>query len=408
VENKKSKKKTTNKYLSITVFFLIVILVIFLYVKFSVSATTKVVYHGTAEKVFSAKGIAVFEEELITSPKKGVAIINYADGTRVLAKTHVATIYSGNIGESKSNEIKQLNEKINYLETNMKNQHNNGSDTTSSKSVIADKMRKVSRYSQNGNLESALIEANELKSLISSDSQTNLEAQLSSLKDQRKDAERSITGDKEDYISKNAGAIYSLVDGYETLITKDTLKDADIGTFKSLWNLKPLDYTKTNDNYVYGKIINNYEIKVLSETSAKDIEGLKEGDTVYIRLKSHIDEKVPAVVEKITATKTKALVTLLVTKNTEDFLSERKFEFEFIKATYNGLKVPKEAIIRENGETFVYVVKEGIVRKRKIEVIYDKGDILVKEDNSNSDGLLLYDLVVVKSKNIHEGMVIGY
>ena len=78
-------------------------------------------HHGTAEKVFSAKGIAFFEEELISSPKKGVAIINYADGSRVLAKTHVATVYSGDIEESKSNEIKQLNEKINYLETNLKN-----------------------------------------------------------------------------------------------------------------------------------------------------------------------------------------------------------------------------------------------------------------------------------------------
>ena len=89
-------------------------------------------------------------------------------------------------------------------------------------------------------------------------------------------------------------------------------------------------------------------------------------------------------------------------------MGERKFEFEFIKETYNGLRVPKEAIMNENGENYVYIVKDGIVRKRKIEILYDDGDIIVKENNSETDGLLLYDLVVVKSKNISEGMVVGY
>ena len=408
VREKRIRKKKRNRILGLMLLFALATLFIFLYVKFSVSATTKVVYHGTAEKVFSAKGIAVFDEELISSPSKGVAIINYTDGTRVLAKTHVATIYSGNIDESKSNLIKQLSEKINYLETNMKNQHDNEKTAQSIGLVIGEKMKKISKYSLNGNLETAFSEASELKGLISSNNETNLKSQLEELKSQRTDAERSITGSKEEYISKTAGAIYSTVDGYETTINSDTTKDADINTFQSLWSSKPLEYEKTADNYIYGKIINNYEIKVLSLADAKDVEGLKEGNTVYIRLNSQRSSKIPAIVEKITSSSNKALVTLRVTKDTAGFLSERKFEFEFIKETYKGLKVPEESIINENGETFVYVVKDGIVRKRKVEILYESGDVIVKEDNSNDEGLLLYDLVIVKSKNLSEGMIIGY
>lgn len=407
-KEKRLKKKKRNKYTAIILLFTVIIIFVFLYVKFSVSATTKVIYYGTAEKTFPAKGIAVFEEELISSPSKGIAIINYSDGTRVLAKTHIATIYSGDIDESKSNEIRQLSEKINYLETNMKNRYDKGKNAQSAESVINEKMKKISEYSLNGNLESVLSEASELKGIISSNSEANPETQLEELKAKRTEAERSITGKKEEYISKNAGAVFSSVDGYETIINTQTTKDADINVFQSLWNSKPVDYQKSNDNYVYGKIINNYEIKVLSLADAKDVEDLKEGSTIHIRLKSQRNENIPAIVEKISVNSKKALITLRVTKDIEYFLNERKFEFEFIKASYDGLRVPKEAIISENNETFVYVIKDGIVRKRKIDILYDSGDVIVKEDNSNSEGLLLYDLVIVKSKNISEGMVIGY
>ena len=65
--------------------------------------------------------------------------------------------------------------------------------------------------------------------------------------------------------------------------------------------------------------------------------------------------------------------------------------------------------MNEGGETFVYVIKDGIVRKRVIELLYDGSDYcIVKEDNSNETGLLLYDLVIVKSKNVSEGMAVGY
>lgn len=405
---KRLKKKKKRKIGGIVFLLMVLTLFIFLYVKFSTAATTQVVYQGTAETVFRAKGIAVFEEELISSQAKGVAVINYSDGTRVLSKTHIATIYTGDIEESKSSEIKQLNEKINYLETNIKNYYDNGKDSGITESVIADKLKKVTKYSICGNLETALSEASELKSVISSNSENNIEARLKELKSQRDDAERSISGKKEEYISKTAGAVYSSTDGYETTISPETVKDADVKTFQTLWNSKPADYEKTTDNYIYGKIINNYEVNILSQTETKNIEGIEEGSTIYIRLSAGGDKKIPATVKKIEQDGKKALITLCVTKNTTDFLADRKFEFEFIKATHNGLKVPKEAIKNENGEDFVYIIKEGVVRKCKVEILYEGDDVIVKEDNSGSNALLLYDLVIVKSKNISEGMIIGY
>lgn len=409
-KNKKAKVKL--RMGAAAKFILLAVLVcgcLFLYTKFAVKSTTKTVYQGTAEETFSARGIAVFDEEIISSAKKGIAIINYSDGERVLAKTHVATIYSGDIDESKSNTVKQLNEKINYLETSMKNQHASGKNPQSVNSVLSEKMKKISSYGADGNLQSALSESAELKSLISSNNETNLTSQLSSLKTQRDDVERSISGEKEDYISKTAGEIYSGTDGYETVITKETAQNADINVFQNLWNAKPVDYEKSSDIYVCGKIINNYEITVLSVADAKNTEGIEAGDTVYIRLESQRNGKIPAIVDSVSANGNKAVIKLRVTHDVENFLKERKFNFEFIKATYEGLRVPSEAIMNDGEKPYVFVVKDGVVRKRELEIMYSNSDYsIVKEDNSNEKSLLLYDLVVVKTKNISEGMAIGY
>ena len=391
------------------IFLLVVILfIVFIYIKFSARATTAVVSHGTAENTVPAQGIAVYEEELISSKEKGVAIINYTDGSRVLSKTHVATIYSGNIDESKSNQIKQLNEKINYLETSMKNQHGNDKEAKSSEAVIYDKMKKISKYSVMGNLESTINETSELKTVITVGNNGNLNSRIEEFKQQRKDAERSISGEKTEYISKTAGQIYSTTDGYETIITTDTIKDINADVFKSLWNSKPLDYEKSSDIYVHGKIINNYEITVLCLIDSKNANGISENGTVYIRLNSMNDTKIPATVKKIDNERNKTLLVLNVTKETASFLTERKFEFELVKESYKGLSVPQKSVVQENGKSFVYVVKDGYVKKRTAEVLYTKDGVsIVKENNSDSENLLLYDMVIVESRNVSEGMLLG-
>ena len=406
------KKQTSKKYKLPGIYkFILVLCVIlftvFIYIKFSARATTTVVSYGNAENAVSAQGISIYEEELISTPQKGVAIINYSDGSRVLSKTHTATIYSGNIDESKSNQIKLLNEKINYLETSMKNQHGNGKEAKSTETVISDKMKKISKYSVNGNLESLVNETSELKTVITVGNNGNLSARIAELKEQRQDAERSISGDKTEYFSKTAGQIYSTVDGYETIITADAVKDINTDVFRSLWNAKPIDYEKSSDTYVYGKIINNYEITVLCLLDTKNADGISENGTVYIRLAS-MDTKTPATVKKIDKQRNKTLLVLNVTKNTDSFLAERKFEFELVKESYKGLSVPEKAVITDGGESFVYVLKDGFVKKRKAEVLYTKDGVsIVKENNSDSENLLLYDMVITDSRNISEGMPVS-
>ncbi len=406
-QKRKQKNHNSTAGVFIVVFIFIIAICIWGYARFAPTATTQTVLQGEVQDTINAKGIAVFKEELMTSSEEGISIINYPDGERVVAKTHIATLYTGNVDDGKSAQISELNERINYLETNMRNIQEEKNSHESMNQNLINKTKQISYYSVWGNFENMLRETEEIKSIVATSNTSDLATQLEELKKQRDDVERTIAGDKEEYISKQAGVVYSALDGYETTITPKTTQNLDPSAFKNLWNGKPVDYSKNEDSYIYGKIVNNFEVTIFSLVDTKDIDGIKEGQTAYIQFSERNSEAIPAIVEKINNTGSNTLLTLTVTKQVEDFLAERKFEFKFVKTIHKGLKVPVDALKNAGGNNTVLVIKDSIVKRKKIEILSSRDDyVIVKENNADNDSLLLYDLVITKSKNVSEGQII--
>ena len=407
ISKRKKKKKNSSLKIVVTLAIFVVALIIWGYARYAPSYVTKVIQQGEIKNIIHAKGISVFQEELLTSEKKGIPIINYSDGTRIVAHTHIATLYTSDVDEGKSAQISELNEKINYLETNRKNLQKKQETEKNLNDALISKMSDIAYYSNEGNLESLQRENSEIMSIITTSNTEDLTGQLEELVQKRDEAERSITGDKSEYISKSAGVIYSFLDGYETTITKNTPKDVTSASFKALWNSKPVDYEKV-EPYIYGRIINNFEAQIIAVVDSNDAEGLKEGSTYGISLSEKASHTIPATVETLKTDKKQTLIVFNIMRNVEDFLSERKFEFYIVKSGFKGLSVPTEAIFEENGENMVWVIKDSIIKKKKVDIL-GKGDgfTLVKENNSNENNLLLYDSVIVSSKNISEGMIVA-
>ena len=379
-----------------------------MYLYYHPSFSTQVVYHGTEEVVIPAKGIIVWDEELLTSTSKGIAVMNYSDGTRVTARTHVASVYSGDIDEAKSNSIKSLSEKINTLETSIKNSSRDASGNESSSSVLLKKMRKIAYYSQAGDFQSIVKETAEIEGMALGQGENTPEKELEKLRNQRDDLERTITGQKDAFYSGTSGLIYSKIDGYETIINEETIQNADAKLFRSLWNAKPVDYSKTDGNYVFGKIINNYEASILASVSKKEAEGIQEGDVLYLKSTDVTGGKIACTVDAVTEDGGDTILTLSVSRNLETLMEERKMNFDLVKKTYSGLRLPKEAIHGEGEDQYVFVIKDSVVKKKPVEVLCEKNKfVIITEDNMNSQNVLLYDLVITKSKNLTEGMIVS-
>ncbi len=391
---------------------ILLFVVIGLYIYFHPSYSTQVVYHGSEEEIISGKAILVLDEEILSSASKGMAVMNYSDGTRVTARTHVATVYSGEIDEGKKQSIRSLSEKINSLEISIKNQNRDGKGNEDATSLLINKMQDVSYYSQLGEFEPLYQETEEIENVAMGVSGNDPREELEKLKRQRDDLERSITGSKDAFYSATSGLITSKVDGYETLINQKTTQNVDCQLFSNLWNSNPVDYSNGTNQYVFGKIANNYDATLLVYISNEDAQGItvdrikepEKTNVLYLKTSRVPEGKVACTVREMSSNGTDTVLTLSLSQHLDLLMSERKMEVELIRKTHSGLRIPKEAVQEDSEGKFVFIVKESVVRKRPIKILFEKNEyVIIEEDNNNPSNVLLYDLVITQYKNLYEG-----
>ena len=91
----------------------------------------------------------------------------------------------------------------------------------------------------------------------------------------------------------------------------------------------------------------------------------------------------------------------------DSIYSIRTAEFEIIRRTYSGLKVPISALRVDGETTGVFVNLGGVARFREVNVLYSDDTMAIVEDQGNISGVLkLYDSVIVNGHNIENGKIL--
>ena len=409
-----AKKELKNNNMKPIYKYGLIILAIFiclwLYISFAQAYTTQVVFSGKEELILPLKGIVSIDEELLTTDKKSFCVMNYSDGTKVLAKVHVASLYADNVDDAKTKSIKELNERINNLDISIKNMSGEIGNADSNKAILLSKMKKVSYHAEKGNFDSILKESGDIEGFIFGSSDMSPENQLAALVQKRDALEETIKGQKTPYYSKSSGVLYSHTDGFETIHSKNILQSVTPNSFENLWNAKPVDYNKANGEYVFGKIVNNFEVVIYAPVNKVDVSDIELNQYLSIKAADAGSGNITCqVVYMSEESGGKVVIGLKVTRNIDKFIKDRKIHFSLIKNNYKGLRLEKSAIMRDAEGTFVYVVNDGMVRRKSVEIEFEKNDfVIVKEDNTNPKNILLYDTVITKARNIKEGDIVGF
>ena len=84
----------------------------------------------------------------------------------------------------------------------------------------------------------------------------------------------------------------------------------------------------------------------------------------------------------------------------------RKVDVSIRYRSYTGIKVPVEALHVKDNKKGVYALVSSQVRFREADVLYsDKDYVLLCFDPDNSDGIRLYDKIIVQGKELEDGKV---
>ncbi|KNF08719.1 hypothetical protein CLPU_5c00260 [Gottschalkia purinilytica] len=224
------------------------------------------------------------------------------------------------------------------------------------------------------------------------------------------------------YYSESPGIVSTKIDGLEEKFSAQRISNYKLEDFDIV--NKENKQQNENGQVKVGtplfKIIDTYNWYIMSKTSIEHEKELKEGNVVLVKLnKDNIELK--GKIEKVKKQGNEMIVIIKFKDYLHKLYNDRYMNLKLIKNKYEGLKVPKEAIVEEDGIKGVYIKDiSGIVRFRAVNILYqnDKYAMIKEEDRKNIEvtingkkelrrSLQSFDEVFINGSKVKEGQIIN-
>jgi hypothetical protein len=189
--------------------------------------------------------------------------------------------------------------------------------------------------------------------------------------------------------------LYS-ADGYESIFNKgciDKLSASSLVNGKSFGLILP-------ENTI-GSIVNDFYWYVAFTTTGEKASEMERMDTVEAYIPNISSKKESFTVEKVIRDGVEnAIVVLKCPVMSAEYLSTRFQTVDVVLNTYEGIKVPIDALHQEGGIWGVYCLEGSSTVFKPVKIIY-QGDnfYLLEMAESSKKGIYIYDKIVIGGKD---------
>ena len=365
-EEKNTKRKFNKKIIMYIAIFLVVIYVIYtIYLLIKQPTDIFTLEEGTLYSEETDIGYVIRDEVVVQGEnyKNGMEKIK-SEGEKVAVNEAVFRYYTKN-EDSLKEKIAELDTKIQEAMANETGLP--ASDMKSLETQIDQKLLEISSVNDTTKLEEYKKEINELIT-----KKANIAGELSpqgsylkELIEERKHYENELNSGAEYVNSSKSGVVSYKVDGLEDVLkpteecfsalTKEYLENLDLKTGKIV---------PTSEES--GKIIDNTYCYIATISSTEQAKNAEVGDNVRVRLPS--GSEVSAEITYILQNEDDRVLILKIEKGVEELISYRKISFDLIWWSETGLKVPNQAIVKENDLAYVVRNRAGYLNKLLVKV----------------------------------------
>lgn len=393
------------------------------YLYFTDPLSTTLAYNYQVEESVSLSGYVARTEQVLEDDASGLLRLQRSEGERVSRGGTVAAVYADQASLDRQAEIDALTTRIEQLE--YAQEAALGSEV--SLKLDAQIMQSILDY-RSSLAEDRLVKAEEhggkLRNLVLKRDYTyseteDLSGQITELRTQLKEVRARAAGSVR-YITAPAAGLYSaVVDGYETVLTPESLEDmtpsrltavrADSGVRSSVGKLI------LGDTWYYAAVM-----------SAGEAEELREnGGSLTLRFTKSVERDLPVELAFVGPEENGRAVAVF---RGETYLSLltllRQQSAQVIFHTVEGIRVPKEALrivtsTAENEDgipettqtTGVYCVVGMEARFKPVEVVYTGDNFVLVRSAAPADRENLRlrpgDEVIISANGLYDGKVLG-
>ncbi len=395
--------------------FAFVFLLISIFFRSGNTVQTYTALDGSIEEYVLADGYIFRDQEFVTAPTDGYFECVADEGQRVTEGATIAAVYKHNVDPAVTEEIAQLKEKIQELESDSSQADVYSGSAVRIERNISDEAQALSQIKDNNNISDIVaakqnIDGYVASKLYTSEDGKSKEEHLQEMKDRLRELESGENSEREWIYAPRAGVFSSKVDGYEQVLSIDMLDEASPSYLKNLSkeNIEISETVSSGENVC--KIINNYEWYFIGTVSEKEAANFETGQDIRVKFYDLSDSVVTGTVTAISKPDGgKVAVTVHSTKYVESIYTTSKVSAELFIESADGIKVPSSSLRVIDGQQGVYVVRLGVAKFVPVSLLYNNKEWAVIEpvkDTNYEESLEMYDEVIVNTKGIEDGKVV--
>lgn len=385
--------------------------------------TTTLTYSYTVSNSVEADGMLVRNEVVLPS-QSGIVDVTRSEGEKVAAGKQVALVYRDTQAQADQAQLDQLGLEIQLLEQAAAGAGSVESAAKLDEEILQSvvKLRSSVALGDFNQLEDQVlaVKSGVLKrgytygDGLTAESLTQrlseLKSQYSALRTQTSTATTRVT-------APQAGTFSNLVDGYEELLTPQTVFQLTPSSLEELMG-------RSVSGGGLGKLILGYYWYFAAALPQEVADTLSEGSTVTMRFTGDFSQDVDMQVEQIGAPEEGEC---LVVFSSDEYLSQttllRRQTAELVFESWSGLRIPKEALRlekytytdpdtsqeQESTRLGVYVLVGGRTEFKEVKVVTEGADYYVVQaaDNSSS-ALRAGEEVIVEGVGLYDGQLLEF
>lgn len=373
--------------------------------------STTLAYTYQVEDTVDISGYVVRQEQVLTGDAGGLMRLRKNEGERIGTGGAVATVYADQASLDRQNEIETLNNRIEQLEYAQESML--GAEVTLKlDSQIARSLLDYRTVVAAGRLDAAESRGQELRSLVLKRDYTysgteDLSGQLQELKNQLKTLRSQAANSVKTIRSPRSGLFSAVVDGYESVLTPDSLSALTPSALNKLSSAEiPANTGKLilGDNWYYVGVVSAQEAQTLQTRQNR----LGTGESLSLRFTKNVDRDLSVTLLSVGAEENgRCVVTFQGNTYLQELTLLRRQSAEIILDTTDGLRVPlaalrvatqtvtekdpetEETTSKEVNVTGVYCVSGAKARFKPVEVLLTGDDYAVVRSAGSTEKLRL-------------------
>lgn len=391
---------------------------------FSEPYTTALAYTYTSNDSAEAVGILVRQETVLPA-QTGIVDVTRSEGEKVGVGQSVAQVYRDSQAQTNQADLEALADQIQLLEYS-----SDGGGVDSAAKLDENILQAVTalhaasgvgdynqledqvRTLKSTVLKRGYVYGNGLGSEELTQKLNDLKSQYAALKQQTSSSTSSVR-------APQSGVFSTLVDGYETAVTPQTVFQLTPSSLSAL-----LAGQGKESGGGVGKLITATRWYFASALPVSVAERLKEGSTATLRFTGDFDQDIDMRVDQIGEAEGDKSVVVF---STDRYLSQttllRQQTAELIFNSWSGLRIPKQALRMEkstytdketgqevqNNRLGVYALLGGRAEFKTVEVVTEGDDYyVVRSTTDESDALRAGDEVIVRATELYDGQLLEY